>query len=256
MHEEFAIAIPSRSRPNAQKTLRNLSKHLWPRVMIVVPMEQYASYRVAVPQEVRVIPFDGLGIAAKRQFILDFYHTGKVLMMDDDLLFYAREESGKFHISTPIETEYMVRDIDRFLDTYCMVGIVDKFWSNRRPRGHVECVRFNQVLGFNRNLLPDPKPTFNIEHDEEHSFHLQLLTRGIKTAVLTEYTKSDKPNADGGCSDWRTPELSDEVCKKLSQLFPEIVTVLPARSSALERGGTLRVSYSWRRARQIGGLLP
>jgi hypothetical protein len=137
----------------------------------------------------------------------------------------------------------MVYEIVKYLDIYVMVGITDKFMSQTRPREHVECHRFNQLLCINRNLLPDPWPKFEVPIGEEHHFHMQLLTRGYKTAVLTEWSKSDKTDAPGGCSEWRNRQNEHDTFVKLVELWPGLVTI-----------NNDRLRWNWREAKKRGGI--
>lgn len=250
MFEDLQIVIPSRSRPHSQKTVAHLSDNLWSAIKVVVPHDQEKEYRYHLPVDVEVIPFhESDGVGHKREFILHLKPTGKLIMLDDDLRFYRRTPDGdKFPPTSKAETERMITEIAHYLDSYAMVGLTDKFMSQTKPRAFVECQRFNQVLGFNRDLLPQPWPKFRMPHDEEHDVHLQLLTRGIKTAVITEWSKSDTPGALGGCSEWRNTQTMRETHEKLVELWPGIVTIT--------RGaGPARARYNWQEAKRIGGLL-
>lgn len=241
------IAIPSRSRATLQKTIHNLSSDIWPWIHIVVPGSQYAEYRANIPAEIDIfMAGDQAGVREKRAFILNMTSTGKVIMMDDDLRFYRRSEDGKkFPPASRKDTIEMVEEIERTLDIYPMVGLTDKFMSQTKPRGFVECQRFNQVLGFNRDLFPHPWPKFRIQHDEEHDIHLQFLTRGHKTAVITEWSKGDYPNSKGGCSEWRTPEVLRATHQTLMELWPGIVSITPDPP---------RARYNWRQAKSLGNI--
>jgi hypothetical protein len=248
MFNNLQIVIPSRSRWNEQKTLYNLSEDLWPHVVIVCPIEQYFYYRVHHTKlGIQVLAFQGVGIGAKRQFILNLNPSGKLIMLDDDLKFYKRTDDGRrFPGAMRSDTIEMIWDIYKMLDTYVHVGLTDKFMSHTKPRGYIECHRFNQVLAFNRDLLPRPWPEFRLWNDEEHDVHLQLLTRGYKTAVLTEWSKSDKSNAPGGCSDWRGPNTLKEAHEKLVEYWPNIVSITPGNPS--------RARYNWKEAKKMGGI--
>jgi hypothetical protein len=217
-------------------------------VKLVVPHEQFHLYQRAVSTSIGIIPFQETnGVDEKREFMLHLNSSGKIIMMDDDLKFYKRTGDGKrFPPASQSETELMVIQIADYLDRYPMVGLVDKFMSHTRPRGFVECTRFNQVLGFNRDLLPRPWPQFRVPHDEEHDIHLQLLTRGYKTATLTEWSKSDTPNSKGGCSDWRNEDTMRQTHEKLVELWPGIVTITLNPD---------RARYNWKAAKRLGGLL-
>lgn len=240
----FKIAIPSRSRPHNQKTLKNISQNFWADTIIVCPESQYSEYRDAIPTQVEIVPFGTSGIGLKRQFILTSEKSGKIIMLDDDLTFWMRVSPAQFVKMRPEDSEKMFLDLALALDKYPMVGITDKFMSQTRPRGHMECQRFNQVLGFNRDLFPVPWPSFRLPHDEEHDIHLQFLTRGHKTAVLTEYSKTHAPDADGGCNDWRNQAMYEETYRLLLEYWPGIVTVVNNRAR-----------YRWQEAKRLGGLL-
>jgi len=249
----YQIAIPSRSRAHAQKTIANLSPVLYENIVIVCPSDQYEEYRNAVPDDSMVMPFDGFGIAAKRDFILKSKKYGKVLMFDDDLKFYRRTEDNKFLPMVPAETVPMVEMILSYLDKYAMCGLVDKFMSQHTARPHIECHRFNQTLCFNRDLFPDPWPTFRGLIAEEHDMMLQLLTRGIRTAVITEYSKTDKPYDRGGCSDWRTTEIMKQEIERMAQLWPGIVSYTDHPDPNHPQG--YKVIFNWRQAKRIGGII-
>jgi hypothetical protein len=248
MPDDFHIYIPSSSRPTRQKTIENLHPELWPYISIITPREQVFEYYKNTPPGVRVYAFDELGISKKRQHILTLNTTGKIIMMDDDLRFYKRIEDGGFKPAATYATIQMITDIAGLLDTYPYVGLVDKFFSDTRPRGFVECTRFNQVLAVNRDLLPDPWPSFRPAIHEEHDFHLQFLTRGMKTAVTTEWTKTDTHNAPGGCSEWRNTELMIKASNQMLEHWPGLVSV----TNKEPYGAHLK--YNWRGACRAGGL--
>ncbi len=247
----WKIAIPSRSRANHQITIYNLSADLWHFTSIVCPADQYNEYRSAVPEPIGVIPFDGFGIAAKRQFILTLEKEGKILLFDDDLKFYKRSEDGsKFSSMAPGDSVDMVLKIVDYLDRYAMVGLVDKFMSQHTQRNHIECHRFNQTLCFNRELLPTPWPEFRGLIAEEHDMNFQLLTRGHKTAVITEYSKTDTPYSKGGCSDWRTTEVMMREIERMAALWPGLVTY----TDNPKHPQGYKIRYNWRGAKNMGGL--
>jgi hypothetical protein len=173
--------------------------------------------------------------------------SGKIIMMDDDLIFYKRSEDGsKFLAATKDDTESIVADILEFLDRYCYVGLTDKFMSQTQPRNFHECVRFNEISGINRDLLPVPWPEYRIPNEEEHDFHLQLLTRGHKSAVLTEWSKAGIAWTTGGCADWRSVEVFKAAHDQLLELWPGLVKITPDK-----RFGT-KASFRWKKAQRMG----
>jgi hypothetical protein len=248
MFDDFHIYIPSSSRPTVQKTIRNLDKSLYPNITIVVPPDQIKDYDGNIPEVVSLLPYPGQGISKKRQYILELANTGKIIMMDDDLHFYKRNIDGRFKSIKPEHTVSMVYDIVSLLDKYPYVGLVDKFFSDTRPRGFAECTRFNQVLAINRALLPAPWPSFRPLIHEEHDFHLQFLSRGLKTCVTTEWSKVDTYNAPGGCSEWRDTELMIKASNQMLALWPGLVSI------ANKEPYGAHLKYNWRGACRLGGL--
>jgi len=255
MDHDMQICIPSRSRPLNQKTIKGLSEELWPYITLVVPFDQYIQYRQVTPMDVKILPFDGFGIAAKRQFMLRLKESGKILMLDDDLKFYRRIEDGSRFLPTkPEQTVEMINNICTLLGKYTMVGLADKFMSQSLPRGHIECHRFNQTLCFNRDRFPKPWPEFRGLIAEEHDIMLQLITRGHKTAIITEYSKVDRPYSKGGCSDWRTTEIMMSEIERMAQLWPGIVTYTeyPARKDGTRHPQGYKVRFDWKAAVRQG----
>jgi hypothetical protein len=251
MFGDLQIQIPSRSRARSQKTIYNISENLWPNLSIVVPAEQYEDYRTAVPKDIEIIPCNGIGNCVTRQFMLHTRKTGKLITFDDDLTFYKRIANGtRFIRISGADTEFLISEIVTFLDRYSFVGLVDKFWSQLQPRGHKECARFNEVYGYNRDTLPDPWPEFRVPHEEEHDFNLQLITRGHKTAIITEYSKGQRTWAPGGCADWRNKEVFEKAYDQMAKLWPGIVSFGGKPTDYAPH----RIRYNWEKAKEQGGI--
>jgi hypothetical protein len=252
MLDDLQIAIPSRSRSGVQKTIYNISEELWPNTVIIVPPEQIQEYRATVPLSIELVPCASYGISPTRQFILNMKKTGKLIMADDDLTFYKRSQDGtKFARIARADTIEMFTTIHKMLDDYVIVGLVDKAWSQAQPRGFVECTRFNDLHGYNRDKLPQPWPRFRGMHGEEHDVQLQCITRGYKTAAISEYSKTNHPYAKGGCSDWRTKELMMSEIERMAQQWPGIV--IPTADPNHPQG--YRVKFNWKEAMRQGGLV-
>ena len=64
-----------------------------------------------------------------------------------------------------------------------------------------------------------------VEFREDYSVSLQLLLKGYPNAVWTGTVVDQKTNAPGGCSTYRTVEMSDAECEKLRTLFPGYVSI-------------------------------
>jgi hypothetical protein len=216
-------------------------------------MNQVEEYRKGLSPSLRVVGLTYNHIGEKRQIILDNFGSGKIIMMDDNLTFYIRSKDGSKFMTMASQSEStidMVTTIYSLLDRYASVGLVDKFMSQTKPRDYQTNQRFIHMLSYNRTMLPKGFPKFEVCHYEDHHAHLQLLTQGYKTAVLTEWSKT-KSRAKGGCSDWRTTELMDEASNFMRRTWPDICIFNPERGA----DGAHRLIFRWKLARQKGALL-
>jgi hypothetical protein len=179
-------------------------------------------------------------IHEKRQKILEL--GGKLVMLDDDQTFYARQPDGRFSKSSSREIRAMFKWFDSALDRYAHAGIVDKFMSNTTPRGEVLSRRYNGVLGYNTDKFKKPYPKFRIPVSEEHDVHLQLAAQGFPPIVSCEYSKGTTYYNPGGCTDERSRRSEAEGHKLFASLWPDLVKVVPHKSSI--SGLAIRVRWS------------
>jgi hypothetical protein len=162
-------------------------------------------------------------IRAKRQLILDRASESKFAIMDDDLRFFRKLSIGG--LTNMFATSTLISRLNEVSNRYALTGIHPRFMINTAPPLMKEFSKIFHVMVINRDKLPQPKPSFRLETGEDHDFHLQVITRGGKTAVLTDYAQDDKEGAPGGCSDWREDVLQD--VEELRALWPEFVRVKP-----------------------------
>lgn len=101
-----------------------------------------------------------------------------------------------------------------------------------------------------RGLAPatnQDAPRFRIELNQDHDFSLQLHLMGFPPAILTDYTKSTKPGANGGVSRYRKAEDELRGHHILAKHWPRFVHVVPSATSL----SGFRISVKWKRARTI-----
>lgn len=192
------------------------------------------------------------GIMQTRNWILDFHRKAypddpKLVMMDDDLVFYARNDDGKKFLRTVALTD-MMSALDRCLELFAHGGVTEKFMSQTKKRGYIRNARYYHILAYNLSMFPTPHPRARVEVGEDHDMNLQLLTSGRPNFVLTEWANSDKPYAPGGCAIWRNPALELLEARRLAQYFPTIVKVVEFP------GKPCRLRISWSEATRIGAL--
>lgn len=223
------ILIPSTGRADRVKTIKSLGE-AGRQAIIVVAVGEGAIYRDLNPSNT-VIESPTHGIRAKRQWMLDNFGTSKMTILDDDLVFRKRIDQSHFAEFDGSDGQMMINTISDYLDRYAHVGIADRFMIQETPRGYVEGRRYNQVLAYNPLWFPSPWPSFRVEVNEEHDFHLQLRAAGLKPCVMTEYTKQDKAYAAGGCATWRTADSELEAHRKFQEFWPDLVSIVPNKNA-------------------------
>jgi len=237
------IYIVSSGRPNKQITFRQFLPETKFPVITVVPEKDTEGY-VHFQEGGYFLFHDKHGIKDTRQFILDQNPSGKIVMLDDDLTFYTRNPIGSFRKAVPANVEVLFEEIERTLDYYTHVSIIDKFMSNMKSRDRIYNGRYFQVLGYNLHNFPHPRPRFRVEVQEDIDMNLQLLSQGHYSCVLTEWAKSSRAYAVGGCSEWRTPSVELEALQKMCELWPGICSFRESKTTLSKK----YLAVNWRKA--------
>lgn len=252
------IYIPSKGRANIQRTFSRLPDSVKVNTKIVVPPEDFAAYANA-HGEAFVLVCHKRGIAPTRDWILEYgsKEDGKVVMLDDDLIFQRLRENGQITNCTDEEVVMAFEWLEESLDTYAHAGFAVRF-SDKGNRGQEERspARMMHVLGYNIDLIPDEVSFTNgIEKPETFSMDdfnmtLQLLTRGIPNVVSNVWRTSPAPgNARGGASTWRTLETQNESAHQLNKLFPRFVSLREKKNwQGIHGGQMFDVTVYWQRA--------
>lgn len=211
------LMIMTRGREGRQHTWNNLPPSLQARtVLFAPPSEKHQGTVLPEPH-----PMD---CSEKIQWMID-NHTGKFVMLDDDLRFCARV-GDKLLSATPQQIEDGFARMERLLDEHALVGL--------HPRAHGQtCTsdieyngRITHLYGMNLDMIGEIKVDyFPILADM--FLNLTLLTKGYKTAVICDllFDWVGGSNAPGGCSIHRTWEQQKEAVLGLKEAFPDFVTV-------------------------------
>jgi hypothetical protein len=243
------IYIPTRGRPDHQRTAEALVAAGIPVTLVLSEQDpDILGYTKWNNQEnIKIVIIKGArDIGQKRQAIMGLGEP-MLCMMDDDLRFRRRNKEGKFEPAEDKDLVFMVSMINEELESYAHVGLCDEFMSNTRPRGTVHAGRYNQVLAYNQNLFPDPKPRFRLGINEEHDMNLQLQAQGLAPSIICEFTKGQKFYAKGGLSHYRTAEVEKQQHEKFANYWPDLVTVKPCDKSLSK----LRVQVKWAKALKV-----
>ena len=255
------IAIPSTKRSKKQMTYNNLTPVLRAMTVIVVPEDEFDTYRRRLPEaNIKGIPVRGIGHT--RQWILEYaakHGDGKVIMMDDDLKFNTRrtDDPTKFLPPTPEAVNAMVRRVYDLLDDYVHASIAVRQGANRKTAPTLYNERMLRVLAFNARKVLDIGVDYGrLEVMEDFDVTLTLLRKGYGCAIVNDYVQDQSAsNAPGGCSTYRDFEMQARSAERLAELHAPFVRVVEKKTPAWGKfGGGMRkdVIVQWKRAYEEG----
>lgn len=203
----------------------------------------------------RYLTLNVKNLMQKRQWL--FSHAKEpILMLDDDLTFFARRRNGKFTKAGPKDIVRMVTWFQYVLGKYSHAGMVDKFMCTYQPRGTATCGRYNQVLAYHPQRIRDTwkakhigkMPSFDLELNQEHDMHMKLLALGLPPAISCEFSKDGKYYAKGGLTGFRTAAKERKVFKALKRRYPDFVKLRETPHSISK----LAATFNWRKAKKMG----
>lgn len=186
---------------------------------------------------------------------------GPILMLDDDLTFFARKRDGHFERAEAKDLRKMVAWFAKVLKKHAHAGLVDKFMCTYQPRGVKLMGRYNQALGYNPKLAARAwnrrqknggaiVAEFDLELNQEHDMHMKLLALGLPPIISCEFSKDGKYYAKGGLSGFRTPAKERRVFKELARRYPAFVTLVDTEHAI----GGIAARFNWRAATKAGAL--
>lgn len=242
---EYYIAMPTRGRVDKQYTLSNLRPELRALVNVYChpgELQQFQKYRsqVASIQEYGKNCSD---IGKIREYIINHSNARNVIFLDDNLSFFSTKIPPTTRLTgwtfgmteknyTPsqilkMQTEMFQWMMDR-LKTYAMCGFSFNPF-NRNGRGDKINCRIFGIWGINvEKYLSTPIRFCDWPVKEDFAVSIQLIKSGYDIVCNYDYAfdKACGANAKGGCSGYRTLEVSNRYSEKLRSLFPSCVTVV------------------------------
>lgn len=267
------VYVPSSSRASSSLfragPLAYMSGERRASTTYVVPFGQGLAYTSGLAaagyREVAVMetPVDVRGIAATRHHIgklVDEEGESKFLMSDDDVKIYVRRSPDAFNLvyASPENTEEMLLEVERRLDTCGHVGVSAREGNNRVGVGGPDLVQENtRTL---RMLAYQTEAFLAAEHGrvavmEDFDVNLQLLEMGLPNRNLAYWAQGQiKTNAPGGCSVYRTHEVHEASARRLAELHPGFVSLRQKVNKTDTDGFGTRteVTIQWRRAYMSG----
>lgn len=226
------ILIPTLGRASRTLLPDRLSPELKSLCLLVVKSEEEQHYKTKGCKTL-VCPYQGLGIAAVRQWILEWAYQVKMhkfIMADDDLVPSFRDQDLRTRLSSEEEIKLGLEWMGKTLDTYVHCSWSERSMDFDRPGSDVDCTRNIQWVGYSTKEVIKSGCRFNKDVPywffmEDYHMTLQLLRLGMPNKRSLVYRYSAGPReAPGGCSTLRTPEREMWVASRLSELHEGIVT--------------------------------
>jgi hypothetical protein len=250
------IIITTRGRTEKQLTLQSLPRELLRRTMLVCPKREASElYRRYNDVGVKIViePYDNMKLAQKREWTVHEwlkYGHEKILMLDDDLTFRTRISTDDWHLRT-IWGEELIPEFQRIEDKlgpeYPHVGFGQAQGNNRLEEvGWKSPAKQVCTLGYYLPIVAKECRWDLVELRQDMCATLQLLLKGYPNAIWTETVVDQKRNAPGGCSIYRTDEMSAAEARKFAALFPNYVSV------GKRKYGRLEVTVQWQKALVYG----
>jgi hypothetical protein len=252
------IVIPTRGRIYKQITLQSLPRELRRRTTIVCPEEEavpLACYWTDVDGIV-VEPYPNMKIAQTREWIVQEWlkaEYDKVIMLDDDLTFATRisaDDTGLRQIRGDELIPEFQRIEDKLGPAHPHVGFGPRQGNHLESGGWKSPGKMVYSLGYYLPIVAKECRWDLVELREDYCVTLQLLLNGYPNAIWTGTVVDQKTNARGGCSIYRTVEMSDSEAAKLAELFPGYVSVVDREyETSLHRKETI---VQWQKALEDG----
>lgn len=220
------IVIITRGRVGKQHTLANLPEILSPNIYICCPPDEDHHWPRTLHE-----PFP-MNYSEKFQWILDGAGgklSGKVVIMDDDLRFSARDPNDATKLLSATENQVFegLMHMHTLLNEHPLVGFHPRAMGNNTAGTDVMYdKRINAMQGLNLDLIGKVKVDY-YPILADMFLNLTLLTRGQGNAIICSpfWDQVGSSNAPGGCSLHRTWDQQREAVLGLKAMFPEFVTV-------------------------------
>lgn len=257
---KHTIYIPSAGRWFRQTTLERFPGALRAMTCLVVPEDQVKKYR-RFGYGVDIVGCPEKTIGHTRQWIIDETSRKHILMFDDDMYFYKRDEPGSIKLHKCDKKE-LVEMVDSMLQSmkehkYVHVSIGKRTEASFHLCRYRLVSRANNAHGFNADLLKKLRPAGvrfdRIKLMEDFHVTLSLLERGYPNKVFLDYVWNQVgSNSKGGCSTYRDLKTQAESANFLKKLHPDVVKVITkvAKAETEWKGMKERtdVRISWRKA--------
>lgn len=222
----YIVTSHQRPRHRQQETLRNLPPSIADQAELWVQEGQVGEY-AKWWLDLHILPTGVTRLGATRQYLVDRYRGEKIVLMDDDLTFYIRQNPADWHLTipSPEDLEGMFAEIEALLNRYAHVGVSGRERQNTMSGRVEENTRYMRLLAYNTALWPDDIRCDRVDGMSDFDACLQLLRAGLPCAVLTRHAQGQRATqTPGGMAGQRSHESHSAEVAALCELHPGLVT--------------------------------
>lgn len=252
--------ITTLGRLRDQVTLRNLSQTVREQTIMVVQDHEWRSHQDswgAEVAEVRALPPDVRTLGPTRRTVVGWAEDSKVVLLDDDLNFYARRVFDDWHL-TSIDGTGMVTKmfeaVEEALDRYAHVGVSGREGNNRVLEGEAETTRYMRLLAYRLPDAAEHAEHGRVDGMSDFDVNLQLLQAGLPSLVFYGWAQGQRgTQTPGGCAISRTHATHEAEIAQMVRWHRDFVS---PRTKINKTGGDFgtrtELTIQWKKALEAG----
>lgn len=231
--DTFEIIINSRGRWDKVITLDQMPIDWCDYTTLVVSGDELDLYHERHGDRVNVVshPTHCTDLTRQRQWVMESSNAKFVMLLDDDLLFFTRNNEGKLTRSTNTDMDDMFHAvIEALREGYALVGISSRFGNNNVPEDFKTTTRVSRAYVLNREVFMNlglsflPRGVTIPFSMQDFHITLELLKRGYDNKVFFKWSQDDPgSNTAGGCANYRTLETLRQSAMILSRIHHPFV---------------------------------
>lgn len=261
------IFINSIGRENKQVTINYLEKKNLNVTTLVTTKNEYSKYKKSLKGIVKIeaMPkkLTGKGLSKQRQWVFDELATENyICFLDDDLNFYRRKDKKLKKCSKRDFSDLLTIWENWLIDNkqIGIVGVSARGGNNFVEDSYDECCRLMSAYMFKKNILLKNNIRFDrVKLRQDFDVVLSLLENGYKNRVSYDFAHEQAfgSGTEGGCSEYRTPELMESEAILLRKLHPAVISIVQKETKSgwdnmktSENGMRIRtdVKVQWKKA--------
>ena len=216
-----------------QKTWQDFSPRLKAMTRFVVQSQEAEEMERLFPGQVIALPEHIKKLSPTRQWIWENFKNRRYLTIDDDSDFHLKYlVDGKFRNLRlrPEHDEHwedLLITIENLMDDgYHFGGI--KFTGHPPNIKHFPIQENSRIVSaffIDGPNCPEDINWNRFELSQDFDVSLQWASKGLKSCLVTKYNVASNSYAKGGCSNYRTLEMHNDVMKRLQKQWPEYITL-------------------------------